>query len=739
MTGRSAILSANRSGPTTRSAATVDATPDLPAGIPVLATAGVASIVALLVASTPIGSGDYGQWLMVSRWFGGATTPDYRALTDVPPLVPSAIAWIHGIVGDPLISLHIMAFVLVAGLGLGFHVAGSALDGRSLTGLVAVVVGLLVTDRYLELLAFGGLLQAAAIVFMLIAIGAFSRALRSRSTERRWWVIGCVALFGTCLTHVPTASIALPVCMAAAGLATLPDQGERLQARLRSAWPLLAGFALIGVYWLLVVAPASLGYVANPASLAYRGPERVLELLASYAPTVAIIVIGLAAMGVWLGRLLIARRLPDRRDVRLIVLAWLVVAWAAYGVTALSGAATDYPRFVPLLLAPLVIAAAGGLGATGAWLAARSPRRFNGERGLLAIGLAIVLIAPFSIANYQTEAHGYQLTDDQALAAAAAWADDRLVPGASILASVREAKWVEGLTGRAALFSSQVRYAFRPLEWDRSLAADALLRGNLTLVNESFVLTMTDGAPTVDGPQPRAILVGANHGGEWADLLRFVPASSAVIAPDGAVIASLPALTPTGFDRVIGLDSAAAITHWSGQRDGAAVDLRQSVSVERGGTSFTLRQDVTTVLAVGGLQIEFRPPAGAALIDVQGDGRAMELTFGRRGRTEPRLRLEVADGTISTTDGGGLLIRTSGPDLSVKVTDLTAGGASSSLRLLDPGTVAADYDVGAAILRRDPTYDARRSRLEALGFHVAFAEGPYIVMVRTGSARPASP
>nr|MBA2700318.1 hypothetical protein [Chloroflexota bacterium] len=732
MTGRSAILGTNRTGATTRIAVTADANPELPGGIPALAAAGVASIVALLVASTPIGSGDYGQWLMVSRWFGGAATPDYRALTDVPPLVPSAIAWIHGVVGDPLMSLHVMAFVLVIGLGLGFHVAGSALDGRSVSGLLAVVAGLLVTDRYLELLAFGGLLQAAAIVFMLIAIGAFSRALHSRATERLWWVIGCVALFGTCLTHVPTATIALPVCMAAAAMATLPRRGERLRARLRSAWPLVAGFALIGVYWLLVIAPASLGYVANPASLAYRGPERVIELLAGYAPTIAIIVIGLSAMGVWLGRLLIARQLPDRRDARLILVAWLLVAWSAYGVTALGGAATDYPRFVPLLLAPFVVAAAGGLSAGGAWLTARSPRRFNGERGLLAIGLAIVLIAPLSIANYQTEAHGYQLTDDRSLAAAAAWADDRLVPGASILASVREAKWVEGLTGRPALFSSQVRYAFRPLEWDRSLAADALLRGNLTLVNESFALTMTDGAPTVDGPQPRAILVGANHAGEWADLLLFIPASSAVIAPDGAVIARLPALTPTGFDRISGLDSAAAITHWSGQREGAAVKLRQSVSVERGGTSFTLRQHVDSVLAIGGLEIEFRPPAGAGLIDVRGDGRVIEITFGRRGRTEPRLRLEVTDGTISMTDGGGLLIRTTGPDLSVQVTDLTAGGASSSLRLLDPGTVVAEYNVGAAILRRDPTYDARRSRLEALGFHVAFAEGPYIVMVRTG-------
>ena len=69
--------------------------------------------------------------------------------------------------------------------------------------------------------------------------------------------------------------------------------------------------------------------------------------------------------------------------------------------------------------------------------------------------------------------------------------------------------------------------------------------------------------------------------------------------------------------------------------------------------------------------------------------------------------------------------------LSMTVTDLTAGGASTSLQLLDPVQLVDEYDIGAAVLRRDAAYDARKARLELLGFHVAKAAGPYIVMVRS--------
>lgn len=711
--------------------------PDMPGSVSLIAAGGIVLIIAALVASTAIGSGDYGQWLMVSRAFGGATTPAYRALSDVPPLMPTMIALIAGWVGNPVLALHLVGFAIVAGLGGAFFAIGRAVDGRTSTGLLAVVLGLLVTDRYLELLAFGGLLQAAAIVFLMLAIAAFTAALRNPASERRWWMAGCVALMATGLTHVPTATIALPVCLATAALTLLPRDGGRFAERLRAAWPLGAALAAIGVYWILVIAPASIGYVANPASLAWRGPERVLDVLASFPPTIGILVLGFAYLGHWAWRLAKDRRLPASSDARLVLATWVVVSWGAYLFSALTGAATDYPRFGPLLVAPLLIAAAAMLGAAGAELHRRSPRRATGERGLVVVGLAIVLIAPFSIARFQSEAHGYQLTDDQALAAAAAWADSRLVPGVSILAPVREAKWIEGLTGRPALFSSQVRYAFRPIEWERGLAASALLRGNLSLANESYFLTMTDGAPTDAGAQPRSIIIGANHGGEYVDLLRLVPASIAIVAADGTAVASLPALAARGIETTSAPDRLTTTTHWSGTRAGSPVDLMQVLAIARGTTWFNLDLHADVTVPIGGLVMELRPPTGVALTNVESANGTAELTFARYGRDEPRLRLDVSGGTITWAPSGGLLIAASGPDLSLRVTDLTAGGASTSLRLLDPRLLIADYDVGAAILRRDPAYEDRRRRLELLGFHVAHVDGPYVVMVRTGAAIPA--
>ena len=711
----------------------------LPAAVPAVAALGVAIVVALLVASTPIGSGDYGQWLMVSRVFSGGSTPDYRALADVPPLVPALIALIQGWLGDPMLTLHLVGFVIVIGLGTAFFAAGWALHGRPITGLIAVVLGLLVTDRYLDLLAFGGLLQAGAIVFEGFAMAAFSRAIRSSSHERRWWAAGCLALLGTCLTHVPTATIALPVGVAAAALTALPAKGERLASRAGRVLPLGIALGAIGAYWLVVIAPASLGYVANPASLAYRGPERVIDTLSAYPPTFAIVVVGLASVGAWATRHLVGHRLPSRRDTYLVLLAWLVVSWGVYLGSVLRGASTDYPRFVPLLLAPLVVCAAAGLAAVGGAMGHRAPRRLSAEGGLVAIGLGVVLVAPFSIANYQTQANGYALTDESSLAAAATWADSRLVSGAAILAPVREAKWIEGLTGRSALFSSQVRYAFRPVEWERSLAAGALLRGNVALANESFVLTMTDGVPFGAAQEPQAVVISANHGGEYVDLLRLVPQSSMLLDGSGGTLASLPGLAAAGFDDTASLDRLQSTTRWSARRLGKTITYAQTLELQAGAKSFHLDLVVDTRAALGGLQVELRPTTGVSMLGLEGQGGTADITFARIGRSEPRLRLSVDAGTITTTKAGGILISTGGPRLSLQVTDLTAGGATSSLRLLDPERLVADYNVGAAILRRDPAYDARRARLELLGFHVAHAEGPYVVMVRTGAALPAAP
>ena len=330
-----------------------------PVDTPLAAAVGVAAVVAFLVGSTAIGGGDYGQWLMVSRGFGGLSTPAYRDLSQVPPLAPALIAFLRATFGDGVLALHVLAGLITAAMGCALYLAGWAVGRRSITGLLAVVLGLLVSDQYLELLTFGALPQALAVVFLTASIGCFARAMSSRATERRWWLGGCATLFLACLSHVPTATIALPACVVAATFGLVPNPGETVGSRLRRAAPLLLGFAAIGVYWVAVIAPASVPYVANPASLSYRGPDRLLSQLLGYPPTAAIVIAGVLVLAVqvaWALREIALRRLPVANP-RTVVAAWALTSWAAFAASAVGRAATDYPRFAPLLVVPFLFAA----------------------------------------------------------------------------------------------------------------------------------------------------------------------------------------------------------------------------------------------------------------------------------------------------------------------------------------------------------------------------------------------
>ena len=80
---------------------------------------------AFALAVTPIGSGDYGQWLMVSRRFLGESVPAYRSLSEVPPLVPMLLAGIRAVVHDPFVSLHVVATVLLVALGASLATLGT--------------------------------------------------------------------------------------------------------------------------------------------------------------------------------------------------------------------------------------------------------------------------------------------------------------------------------------------------------------------------------------------------------------------------------------------------------------------------------------------------------------------------------------------------------------------------------------------------------------------------------------
>src|SRR5438874_6339269 len=159
--------------------------------LPLLLTLAVVAGIGFVSAITPIsGRGDFGQWLMTSRYYLGQEVPSYRVVTDLPPLVPVLLALIRIGIQDPAIALQTLNILILLGLALSFFAAGTVLLEDPMGGLLSAVVAFLATDRFLELAAFGGLLQSAAILFINLVLAAFARAGTVTERSTRWWTLG---------------------------------------------------------------------------------------------------------------------------------------------------------------------------------------------------------------------------------------------------------------------------------------------------------------------------------------------------------------------------------------------------------------------------------------------------------------------------------------------------------------------------------------------------------------------
>ncbi len=682
---------------------------------------------AWVLATSAIGSGDYGQWLMTARPYLGESVPDYRAASAVPPVVPFLLSVVLRLVGEPAQGIHVLSVLLLVALGLSAYAAGSSFFGTRMSGLLALVGALLLTDRYLELFAFGGLLQAGAILFLWLGVAALFRAGTRPSRERTWWVAGGLAIGLAALTHVGTASIAVPTGLVVGMLSSM-RAASTWRPRVWRLAPLGLSLAVVGVYWLVFLLPGGTEFARNPASLAYRGPGRLLEGMSEYWP--ALIMAAVASLGLAAGVVGELRRRAIGPWA--MVGAWSAVTLAVVLGAVVTGAATDYPRFATPLLAPVVIAA-GGAGAAGMRLAAGwlSIGLRRGTQAAWSVGLVALLVAvtawPAMIA-FGTQTNGYRMAEPASLQQAVSWIDANVASGATVLAPVREGKWIEGLSGRPALFSSAVRYSFRPDEWRRSLAADTLLRSGGALVNAYFFVRLTD--EVAGEAVPRGMTIGVNHGGEYLDLLRIAPGETRIFAPDGATLATLPNLSGAG--RIASGDglSGSVASSWSGERNGAPVSFRQIASLQADASTLEVRASAaTTVPAAFELVLHpgQQPVTGMSLT-----GNMLELTFAVAGSSEPSLRV-LLSGTGATLEGqadGGVLVHSPGGPIRLLITDLTGSRSPTvGTGFLEPSDLIAAYNVGAVLMVRDPSFESRRLRLQRLGFHLRQIFGPYAVMV----------
>jgi hypothetical protein len=357
----------------------------------------------------------------------------------------------------------------------------------------------------------------------------------------------------------------------------------------------------------------------------------------------------------------------------------------------------------------------------GRWIVARM-RRGTAEAWSLAVVVAVIaLITPAAVGGFETEASGYRLAASGEMTQVAGWIDANVPAGATILAPTREGKWIEGLTGRAALFSSDFRYSFRADEWQRSLAATTLVGATGALVNEFFFARFGDG-----------LAISANHGGEFVSLLSLVPSRTQVLDPSGGVLMSVPSLSAEPQTDTLTDSEASVVRAWSGRPAGATVSYHQAVTLLRDSATLEVRGIVSSTLPIGGLQMELRPGAGFPASSIVIDGHQATVTFPRLGSSQPQLLVTIGGqaGELQALPDGGLGIRSRDSQIRLLITDLTAAPSPTmGLQLLHPAELINRYDVGAIVLLKDPTFASRLARMEALGFAQAAAFGPYVVLV----------
>jgi hypothetical protein len=709
--------------------------------VPVAITGLVAALLfacAMLLASTQLGSGDYGQWLMASRPYAGLDVPAYRAAAAVPPVVPLVLGGVLRVVGDPVTAIHVVAVVLLVALGLAVHLAAASFFD-SLAGLLAAVFSLLVTDLFLELFAFGGLLQAGSIALLWLSLAALWQARRHPEHAPRWLVVGavCIGLGG--LTHTGTASIAIPTAVVVSGLVMLALGGSRREFLMR-ALPLGVVLGVVAAYWVVFLLPGATDLARNPASLGYRGPNRLFEGLTDSWPTAALILVGGVSSVLGAGREVAARRIGPW----LAILSWIGVTFAVLGAAIVTGASTDYPRFVTPIMAPLVVAAAGG----AAWALKRAggfvvgAARVGSPSGwsVLVAGILLAIATPASVGGFAQEAHGYEVPDRLGLSDASSWIRQNLGADDVVLTTAREGKWIEGMSGRGSLFSNSIRYSFRPEEWQRRLAADTLLRSSGgALANEFFFARLTD-AGAFDG-SPRALSIAANHGGEFIDLLASVPSGTTVQGTDGSTLATLANLQLSSASLDVRGDDAVSQTVWSGERKGSTLELHRTATLHRSSSTLEISMAVPDSVASQSLAMALNPGGDTPLDRAELRNDEANLWYRPLGSSAPHLRV-VVSGTnagILQRPNGQLVAHADGRSLRVLITDLTAADFPSvGLQALDPAQLVTQYDVRAALLQRGPAAAARERRLAGLGFHVAATSGAYDLLLR-GAGPDTSP
>lgn len=476
------------------------------------------------VQTTHLPTIDLGQWLMYSRFYRGESVPAYRTPLTVSPFVPLSLASLSPLVGG-VQAVNYLSAVLIFLLGLSSAYLAFQL-GR--TPIAAPLATFLVTfgqPIVIEVSSFGGLPQLGALVSMNIGLSGMILTLENIQS-RKGWVVLTIATYSTILFHIPSA----PLFFLILGM---PLMGFAIYHRIYLYRAIqYLGLPLFGfVLYVLLFYEAQQSYATNRAAWYRRGPDDMTGYLTLDPWLSALISIAFLSWVLQTSILFKNASVPTRKR-QLLLITWFVVP-AVFMMGHALGIGTDYHRLILYLVLPLLLSLALTV---GQWVRHCSKFATSVERsivgkftsiivrsfsivGVIGIGLILFQSLRFSFEYYPQAVRYYSSPNSSSLLDAIKWLELQPNTRTVYMPSLSEANWVEGLTGRATLFSNKLRFLYRPGEVDRVIAADVVATATGTVLENGWVL----GQVLLDAyGAPRNLFISVAHQGEYtaATLLR---------------------------------------------------------------------------------------------------------------------------------------------------------------------------------------------------------------------------
>lgn len=678
-----------------------------------------------------VGWGDYGQWLMVSRAYLGEDVPEYRDISAIPPLSPVLIALISWITGSPLVALQILKGILAIVLVLSVYLAGKSIFQSRSAGLLAAAFAFFVSDRILELFAFGGIPQLTSMAFLVGSAGAIARASRDSEPSLKWWSIAAGFVVAAASSHVGTGLITVFSAGIMVGGVLIANFGWSWKQRLVVVGPfVLAGLALLA-YYVPVLLPVNASYATNPASEEYRGPERIWAAYSLYMPNWIVLALG----GFFLVDAVLSMFRARKLSSTYPVILWAAGVWLFLITAIVVGSSTDYPRFTAPLLLPLAVASGGGVAAAIDLLSKFLADNYrHAATAALPMGVALIIVLAVgldTVNKHRAEARFYSLPELDSVRQIADWIESDSGSSGIVVAPTRSAKWIEGLSGRSTLMEIPVRFSFREWELERSIANQTVMRSSSIFINEQFLVRFTDASEGTRDLVPTSPWIGINHGGEYVDLLRIPSSTTRVFTGSGTedLLATLGALEARSVDTDSQGDALVLNTEWSGARRGSEVRLNRTYELSADGNDLIISDSADSELEISGIQTEIWPLRGSEFVNVEPIDSGALITFRQLGSTNPEITITADDPSVlfSVTEDG-LVATTTEDTLRLTYRLVRRGQPLHHLAYLTPSNVVEQYDVSYVVLDDSDASAAREERLSKIGFTPVFETGPYTVL-----------